>query len=399
MNRPAFSVADVIRAHGAEYLALRGARVTSREQRVLRDLGSCRTSLLGGHVHRCESCGHETIAYNSCRNRHCPTCLAHRSAKWLDERRKDLLPAEYFHVVFTVPKEIAALALGNKKALFDILFKSAVHTLRKIASDPKRLGAEIGGLAILHTWSQKLEFHPHIHCVIPGGGLSKDGSRWVSSRKRFFLPVRVLSRYFRGNFLARLARARSNGRLRFTGANHELADDRSFARWISALARRDWVVYAKPPFGAPDRVLKYLARYTHRVAISNSRITTVRDGSVSFRFRNAKHGNATRTTTMTAVEFLRRFLLHVLPGGFVRIRHFGFMGNRCRAEKLARCRELLGASPVPEAGNPGAGEEGEVEPRVGLKCTFCASIHLVLVGVVPRGTPLDATLIPPWDTS
>ena len=401
MERPAFSVADVIRAHGAEYLALRGARVTSRERRVLNDLGSCRTSLLGGHVDRCETCERELISYNSCRNRHCPTCLAHRSAAWLEERRSELLPVEYFHVVFTVPQEVAVLALGNKKVIFNILFESVIRTLRKIAVDRRHLGAKIGGLAILHTWSQLLDFHPHLHCVIPGGGLSQDGSKWVSCRRKFFLPVRILSRYFRGAFLARLARARAAGRLHFGRSTGALADDRNFGSWVAALMKKEWVVYAKRPFGSPEQVLKYLARYTHRVAISNSRIVSVADGRVSFRFRDAKRGDATRVTSMAASEFLRRFLLHTVPQGFVRIRHFGIFGNRCRKASLARCRELLGA-PLVATTNVDVTAEIESdggEPNNTRKCKYCGSTHLVPVGVVPYGTPLGATIILRWDTS
>jgi hypothetical protein len=399
MNRPAFSVADVIRAHAAEYAALPGARVTSSERRVLNDLGSCRTSLLGGHVDRCGACERESISYNSCRNRHCPTCLAHRSADWLQERRSELLPVEYFHVVFTIPQEVAALALGNKKVVFDVLFESVVRTLRKIAVDRRRLGAKIGGLAILHTWSQQLDFHPHIHCVIPGGGLSNDGSKWISCRRKFFLPVRVLSRYFRGNFLARLARARAAGRLHFGGSTESLADDRNFGAWVAALMKKEWVVYAKPPFGSPEHVLKYLARYTHRVAISNSRIVDVAEGRVSFRFRDAKRGNTTHVTSMAATEFLRRFLLHTLPSGFVRIRHFGIFGNRCRKANLARCRELLGVPLVATGEDVTPELQNSDEPKDARKCKYCGSTHLVPVGVVPHGTPLGATVILRWDTS
>jgi len=288
MVRPSLSVADVIRAHVDEFLAERGAAVSPAQRRVLRDLAACRTSVLGGHIYKCDSCGEERIGYNSCGNRHCPICLGHRSAEWLDARVQELLPVAYSHVVFTVPEEVAALALGNKKAVYSLLFSAAAQTLKTIASNPRHLGAEIGFFAVLHTWTQTLQHHPHIHCVVPSGGLSPDGSRWIPSKPSFFLPVRVLSRLFRGKLLDALCRAAAKGQLRFGGSTKDLQDDQAFARWIAALHKQEWVVYAKPPFGSPEQTLKYLARYTHRVAISNQRLkrrTWRRRGSIAVAWR------------------------------------------------------------------------------------------------------------------
>jgi hypothetical protein len=403
MSRPALGVADIIRAHGAEYIDVYGAGMSPAQRRVLDDLGSCRTSLLGGHVYRCAEFGDEQTAYNSCRNRHCPVCLAHRSAQWLEARSRELLPTPYFHVVFTVPKPIAELGLGNKRVVYDILFKSAMRTLRTIAADPKHLGARIGGMMVLHLWNQQLLAHPHVHCVIPGGGLSPDG-RWIWARPKFFLPVSVLSAYFRGAFLAALIRARARGQLLFGGATSALANDRSFVSWVAALAKKEWVVYAKRPFGSPQRVLKYLAQYTHRVAISNRRLVALEDGRVSFRYRDAKRGDSIRVMTISALEFLRRFLLHVHPKRFVRIRHFGFLAARDRGEHLKKCRELLG-TPVlnlAEVQREEPSEPSEVNERERSeerRCPSCGSTHLVCAGTIPCGTPIGAYRVIWLDTS
>jgi len=313
-------------------------------------LGSCRTPALGGHVHACDQCGAEHVLYNSCRSRHCPSCLGHKSAEWLDARAEDLLPVPYFHVVFTLPEQISAIALGNKKLVYGLLFKAATETLSEIARDPKHLGAEIGFVAVLHTWTQTLLHHPHVHCVVPGGGLSPDGKRWLSSRANFFLSVRVLSRLFRGKFLALMTQTFEAGELRLKGSTAHLSDPVAWSRFRGEMHAKEWVVYSKPPFGSPELVLKYLARYTHRVAISNSRIVSMTDTHVRFRYRDRARGDVTRTMTLDGVEFLRRFLLHLLPKGFVRIRHYGLLSNRSRKSKLAVCRALLG--PVAEPSSP-----------------------------------------------
>jgi hypothetical protein len=341
MDRPPFEVADVIRSLADADGVVSGLRVSQAQQRVLDDLAACRTAKLGGHVEVCNACGVVRIAYNSCRNRHCPKCQAKRRAEWLDARQQDLLPVPYFHVVFTLPADIAPLALQNKREIYSLLFRAASETLRQLAADQRHLGAEIGFLAILHTWGQTLIHHPHLHCVIPGGGLSPDGSSWMACRENFFLPVRVLSRLFRGKFLHGLRTAYRDDTLQLHGSLAELNNPDQFSEFCSKMSEEEWVVYAKPPFGGPEQVLKYLARYTHRVAISNRRIVSVDADSVTFRYKDYARGNTLRTMKLTSVEFIRRFLLHVLPNGFMRIRHYGLLANRCREKKLARCRELL----------------------------------------------------------
>lgn len=366
--------------------------MTPAQDAVLSTLGRCRTAALGGHLYRCDHCGAEHPAYNSCRNRHCPSCLGYKSASWLDARAEDLLEVPYFHVVFTVPEQVSALALGNKKRLYDILFRTASQTLLEIAADPKHLGASIGFLAILHTWTQTLLHHPHLHCVVPGGGLSPDAQRWVACREGFFLPVKVLSSLFRAKFLALLDQARGRGELRFAGSTAALAEPKDWTPFLASMRKKAWVVYAKPPFGSPEQVLKYLARYTHRVAISNSRIVSVTDTHLTFRFRDRKRGNVMRTMTLAGVEFLRRFLLHVLPKGFVRIRHFGLLANRTRKVKLAQCRALLGA-PTP-AVRPPTGVEVNSDPvseiRDGREERRCPSCGIGRLGWVARLLPTVA---------
>ena len=295
-----------------------------------------------GHLEQCDSCGHQRPAYNSCRNRHCPKCQSLARAQWLEDRQAELLPVEYFHVVFTVPEEIAALAYQNKEVVYGILFRATAETLRTIAADPKHLGAEIGFLAILHSWGQNLLFHPHLHCVVPGGGLSADRQRWIACRPRFFLPVRVLSARFRRLFLEYLQAAFDAGQLRFFSSLEHLRDPQAFLQYLAPLRKKKWVVYAKPPFGGPEQVLNYLGRYTHRVAISNNRLLSIDQGKVTFRWKDYRHHDQQKTMTLDAHEFIRRFLLHVLPDGFQRIRHYGFLGHRYRQAKLALCRQLLG---------------------------------------------------------
>jgi hypothetical protein len=332
-------VADVL----ASFAALYRERypLTAEQERVLRELPLCRTAALGGHKLECDRCGHQEISYNSCRNRHCPKCQAAARAEWLAEREADLLDVPYFHVVFTLPDEISQVALQNKRLCYGLLFRAAARTLCTIAADPAHLGAAIGFLAVLHTWSQNLLHHPHVHCVVPGGGISPDGSSWISCGSDFFLPVRILSRLFRRLYLEGLQRAFAKGELGLHGQLEELRDPERWARMISQLREKEWVIYAKPPFGGPLQVLKYLARYTHRVAISNARLLAIEDGHVRFLWKDRAVGGKPRCMNLDGVEFVRRFLLHVLPKSFVRIRHFGFLANRARAKKLARARALI----------------------------------------------------------
>jgi hypothetical protein len=326
-TRPAVEVADVIRQHGEAFLARHGSRLPSVARRALRDLAVCRTAALGGHRQRCVDCGHEQPAYNSCRNRHCPKCQATTRARWLAREATFLLPTEYHHVVFSLPQEVAEVALPQPALLYEMLFQAASATLREVAANPKRLGAQVGVLMVLHTWGQNLHHHPHVHCVVPGGGIAADESRWVACRPGFFLPVRVLSRMFRGKFLQRLRQAYDSGQLQFHGSLQTQGTAAGWAWFLDEAYRREWVVYAKPPFGGPEQVLKYLARYTHRVAISNDRLLTWERGCVTFRWKDYAADSRIRNMTLSAAEFLRRFLLHVLPSGFVRIRHYGFLAN------------------------------------------------------------------------
>jgi Putative transposase/Transposase zinc-binding domain len=339
LHRP--EVADVFRIHEQDFRARWEHVLSTQQKRALNDIRDCRTAVLGGHVDECDQCGHRVISYNSCRNRSCPKCQAAARAEWHAKRSSELLPVEYFHVVFTLPQQIASLALQNDREIYDLLFRAASETLLRIAADPKHLGAAIGFLAVLHTWGQNLHLHPHLHCVVPGGGISPDGLQWIACRKSFFLPVKVLSRLFRKKFLFYLKKAFRKGKLQFHGQLQALAKSRAFETLCNRLGKIEWVVYAKRPFGGPEQVLKYLARYTHRVAISNSRMVSLDDGRVSFQWKDYAAGNNTKTMTLDATEFIRRFLLHVLPGGFVRIRHYGFLANRARKEKLAQCRSLL----------------------------------------------------------
>lgn len=399
MTRPALELADVIRAFGPAFDTRYGHTLSPAQRQVMKAIVRCRTAALGGHVEACDGCGHRRVAYNSCRNRHCPKCQAAARAEWLDRQAEDLLPVEYFHVVFTLPNAVGPLALQNPRLVYGALFRAAAESLTGLAADPKRLGAEVGFLAVLHTWGQTLGLHPHVHCVVPGGGLSADGTRWVSCRPGFFLPVKPLGRLFRGKFLAALDELHTRHRLTLAGAVHDLADPRRFAAWLAGLRETDWVVYAKPPFGGPERVLRYLARYTHRVAISNHRLVGMDAESVSFRWKDYAAGDAAKVMTVDGVEFVRRFLQHVLPAGFVRIRHFGFLANRCRDDKLARCRALLGqpssppATPLDEAALEPcvAGESREGEPDAAAEslpgCPACGVGRMRVVGAIPRLAP------------
>ena len=377
MARLRLEVADIVRAHRADLEESRGGALTQSESRVLRGIVGCRTEALGGHVERCDRCGHQRIAYNSCRNRHCPKCLVGAREQWLREREEELLPVEYFHVVFTVPHEIAAIGIQNKRVVYEILFRAAADSLRTIASDPRHLGAELGVLAILHSWGQSLEHHPHVHCVVTGGGISADQQRWIPCRPGFFLPVRVLSRLFRGKFLALLKKSHERGKLVFHGAIEELQDQPRFRAYLAPVREKEWVVYAKPPFGGPSRVLKYLGRYTHRVAISNHRLVGMEDGHVSFLWKDYAHGCRKRVMTLTAVEFLRRFLLHILPKGFVRIRHYGFLANRHRKQKLALCRRLLATQQTEAATEPSMAAAKDHHER--SRCPSCGEGTMLCV--------------------
>ena len=333
-QRPALELAEIVRRHGN-----RLARLSGDEQRILRAIVSCRTAALGGHVETCDHCHYQRIAYNSCRNRHCPRCQGVACAKWMEDRASELLPVEYFHVVFTLPDTFNALALSNKRILYNLLFDAVAQTLLEVAAHPKHLGAKIGFLAILHTWGQNLSLHPHLHCIIPGGGLSPDGSRWISCRPGFFLPVRILSRVFRGKFIESLKAASREGKL------IGVKNDDAFNQLLDASVKHDWVVYAKPPFGGPGQVLKYLSRYTHRIAISNRRLISTDEQTVTFKWKDYAHHHRPRNMTLDGAEFLRRFLMHAVPRGFMRIRHFGLLANRIRRSNLILCRQLLNASP------------------------------------------------------
>lgn len=335
----AVEVADIFRKYGPSYRQLH--ELPLNQLRTMRAIEICRTAELGGHVDECDTCGGIRISYNSCRNRHCPKCQFLRKEKWLEARKEDLLPIQYFHVVFTIPEELNPIALRNQRVIYSILFKSVSETLIELARDPKHLGAQIGFISILHTWGQNLMDHPHIHCIVTGGGLSANGHRWVSCRKRFFIPVWVLSRLFRGKFLAYLKKGYDSEELMFTGNISQLQNEESFKDFLKGLYNQEWVVYCKTPFKDAEGVLKYLGRYTHRVAIGNHRIIKIEDGKVSFLWRDYSDGNRNKIMTLDAFEFIRRFLLHVLPNKFVKIRYYGLLGNKNRRVMLNQCRRLL----------------------------------------------------------
>jgi len=394
--RSDLEVADIFRRHGHAYAQAHDGHLGRVERRVMSAIELCRTAALGGHVEACEDCAHARVAYNSCRNRHCPKCQSATRERWLADRQADLLPVPYFHVVFTVPSEVAEIAFHNKAVVYAILFDAVAATLKTIAADPRHLGGEIGFLAILHTWGQALTHHPHIHCLVPGGALSSDG-RWLGCRPNFFLPVHVLSRLFRRLFLERLQTAHAAGRLRFSGKLDGFDDADAFAAAIGKLRRKNWIVYAKPPFGSPEHVLAYLGRYTHRVAIANSRLVCADDASVTFRWRDYRHGNASRNMTLDAHEFIRRFLIHSLPDGFHRIRHYGFLANGCRRARLATIRQLLTLIHPTAAATAEAGEKTRplkhFDPTV---CPCCGGIVRVTATLPRWRTGLSR----PWpDTS
>src|SRR5689334_19844877 len=348
MSRPPLEVADLIRSAGAAFIERNRQWIGWKQVKVLLAITRCRTAALGGHIDECTRCGHRaTISYNSCRNRHCPKCQTGARERWIAARRRELLPTPYVHVVFTLPPQLAALALQNRKLIYSLLLRASAETLLEVARNPAHLGAEIGFFSVLHTWNQKLLLHPHVHCVVPAGGLSRDHARWIRSHPRFFLPIAVLRRVFRGKFVTGLKSAFAHGQLHLAGELAPLTYPKFFAAWLRPLFRKNWIVYSKPPFGGPEYVLQYLGRYTHRVAISNHRLVALADDQVTFRWRDSADHNRQKLMTVSRDEFLRRFLLHLLPKGFVRIRHFGFLANRRRAALLPLCLQLLGATPEP----------------------------------------------------
>jgi len=385
MTRPRLEIAEVIRSCCDAFLEQYGAALTPEQRRVLDDLPRCRTAALGGHVLGCPQCGHQQVSYNSCRNRHCPKCQATASARWLEAQAADLLPVPYFHVVFTIPNDLNPIALQNPRPVYDLLLRTAAETLLEVAANPRNLGAQIGVLTVLHTWGQNLQLHPHVHCVVPGGGLSLDGTRWIACPSNFFLPIDVLSQVFRGKFMAGLRDAYARGRLRFSGELADLALPEPFDRLLSQSARTNWVVYVRPPFGGPEQVLKYLARYTHRVAISNSRLIEFEDGKVTFRWKDYAQNGTRKIMTLSANEFVHRFLMHVLPSGFVRIRHYGFLSNRNRGEKVALCRELLGdvQSPEPDMADHIDEPKAAIEVTPTRVCPACGARRMIVIAEFP----------------
>ena len=375
MNRPPLEVADIIRAVGRSFIEKNRSWLTGLHRKVLSAIERCRTAALGGHKDQCSRCGYQAISYNSCRNRHCPKCQTNARDKWLAARQRELLAVPYVHVVFTLPHELAPLALYNKKLLYDLLFRTSAASLLEIAADSKHLGAEIGFLSVLHTWGSNLLHHPHVHCVVPAGGLSPDHERWVRPRYPFFLPVKVLSRVFRGKYVSGLQQMFQKGDLCLPGALQPLAQRKAFHSFLRTLFRHDWVVYAKRPFGGPEHVLHYLARYTHRVAISNHRLVSFADGKVTFRWKDYACGNKSRLMTLAAEEFLRRFLLHVLPHGFVRIRFFGLLANRRRSALLPLCRRLIADNSGSLAPSPPAIPDSSSS---GSTCPICGGSMIVV---------------------
>lgn len=391
MPRPRLEVADILRACGAAYRVTNKGCLSLDQLKVMSAVERCRTAVLGGHVARCEDCAHEHIAYNSCRNRHCPKCQSTAAKTWLAAREAELLPVRYFHLVFTLPKPIADIAHQNKREIYNLLMRASADTVIKIAADPKHLGARVGVTSVLHTWGSAMTHHPHVHMVVPGGGLSADGSEWIACRKNFFLSVRVLSRLYRRLILEGLAKLREAGNLQFFGKHTGLADKATFDAFLKPLRKIDWVVYAKEPFAGPKAVLAYLSRYTHRVAISNSRLIGMDDHSVTFRVKDYRLKGAGRNTTMTlaTAEFIRRFLIHVLPRGQHRIRHYGFFGNGNRAANIARIRELLRAKSTrqeqTQSDNLGDADE---PPRVlALPCPCCGGQLIIIDTIAPAQHP------------
>ena len=387
MDRPRWEVGDVLRRYGDAFRQEHAASLSTGQRRVMSALELCRTAALGGHLEECDKCQYQRNAYNSCRNRHCTKCQSLARAQWIEDRQAELLDTQYFHVVFTLPEEIAAIAYQNKEVVYGILFRATSETLRTIAADSKHLGAEIGFFAVLHSWGQNLQHHPHLHCVVPGGGLSPDGTRWISCRPRIFLPIRVLSCLFRRLLIELLEKAYENGQLQFFSALKELQNRQLFLRYLEPLRHTKWVVYAKPPFAGPQQVLDYVGRYTHRVAISNNRLLDIDNDQVQFRYKDYRDGSQQKIMTLRAHEFIRRFLLHVLPDGFHRIRYYGFLGNRYRKEKLDKCRHLLEMA-CPEENVPAVQSQDyrdryEVLTGSSLRdCPVCHRGRMIVVGLI-----------------
>lgn len=397
MSRPRLEVADIFRAHGPAYRREQAGYLNLPQLKVMSAIENCRTAALGGHVAACGKCGHQHVAYNSCRNRHCPKCQGAASRDWMAARIEDLLPVEYFHVVFTLPTQIADIAYQNKAAVYGLLFKASARTLLTIAADPKHLGARIGMTSVLHTWGSAMTHHPHVHVIVPGGGLSPDGTRWIACRPGFFLPVKVLSRLFRRLFLEGLARLHKSGKLAFLGGLSDLADPDAFAAHLAPLRKADWVVYAKPPFGGPEAVLAYLSRYTHRVAISNHRLVSADVGTVAFRWRDyrIKRGGRMKVMRLPMAEFIRRFLIHVLPSGFHRIRHAGFLANGIRRDRIEAIRRLINTEREPDqtTDEHGRADADEQDPR--QTCPECGGAMIVIETFTRGQTPKSRA--PPWE--
>jgi Putative transposase/Transposase zinc-binding domain len=403
MSRPRLEVADIFRGHGPAWRKANAGHVSLGQLKVMSAIESCRTAALGGHVARCEKCSHMQIAYNSCRNRHCPKCQGAAAKLWLAEREADLLPVPYYHLVFTLPAPISNIAYQSKAAIYDILFKASAEAVLTIAADPKHLGARVGITSVLHTWGSTLTHHPHVHMIVPGGGISLDGTRWMSCRLGFFLPVRVLSRLFRRLFLEKLLAAHQAGRLTFFGNHAALADPQAFATYLAPSRKAEWVVYAKKPFGGPQAVLAYLSRYTHRVAIANSRLIACDRDGVTFRWKDYRLDGRERFKTMTLAtsEFIRRFLMHVLPGGFHRIRHYGLLASSARADNIARARQLL-AVPPPQRDQDAPADDSE--PKTLSQLCPCCGGHMIIIerfkrGSVPRHRPTAPATTIRLDTS
>ena len=386
MSRPGFEVADIFRDHGPAWRQANAGHVSLDQLKVMSAIESCRTAVLGGHVARCEKCSHAHIAYNSCRNRHCPKCQGAAAREWLAEREAELLPVPYYHVVFTLPAAIADIAYQNKAVIYGILFKAAAETLTTIAADPKHLGARIGITAVLHTWGSTLTHHPHVHMIVPGGGFSPDGKRWISCRPGFFLPVQVLSRLFRRLVVERLVAAHNAGRLQFFGRHAALASRKTFAAHLAPLRKIEWYLYTKRPFGGPEQVLRYLSRYTHRVAISNSRLVALDDDGVAFKWKDYRVDGPDRIKVMTLApgEFIRRFLIHVLPAGFHRIRHYGLFANTCRAANVARARQMLNV-PAPQPHPVDANSVDDSEPKTLSHPCPCCGGRMIIIETFARG--------------
>ena len=394
MNEHRPEVADVFRQHGQEFLQRWGHTLNWQQIKVLRDIGACQTWKLGAHVRQCESCSRQVTAFNSCRNRHCPRCQSTARDKWLDATARERLPVAYSHVVFTLPKQLSPIALQNPALVYSLLFRAVSETRLTIAADPKRLGARIGFLAVLHTWNQQLMHHPHLHCLVPAGGISPDGTRWIASRPKYFLNVHALGAMFRGKFLAFLRQAFATGKLRLGGSLKPLATGTAFDRFTLHLKQLKWVVYAKPPFAGPAHAVKYLARYTHRVAIANGRILSFADGRVTFRWRDSAHRNKQKVMTLDAIEFIRRFLLHVLPCGFVKIRHYGFLANGVRRAGIALCRSIL---PACEPTIPHLTPEQHKAAR--RACPFCQTGRMIVVELISPIRLLHVAIVEEVDSS